>query len=89
MEKTKILIIEDDEDIREGVQLLLEGEGYEALGAASGQRGLALLDDTIDLVILDVMMPGLSGLETCAMLRQRSNVPVLLVTARSSEADKL
>ena len=57
-----ILIIEDDEDIREGVRILLEGEGYSVTEAESGRKGLELLSEEQDLVILDVMMPGMSGL---------------------------
>ena len=85
----KILIIEDDRDIREGVGVLLMGEDYEVLEAEDGARGLALLDDTCDLVILDVMMPGMSGIECCKEIRRRrSTVPILFLSAKSQEADK-
>lgn len=85
----KILIIEDDEDIREGVRILLEGEGYSVLEAENGRKGLELLGEEPDLVILDVMMPGMSGLKTCEEIRKVSFVPVLFLTARSQESDKL
>ena len=85
----KILIIEDDEDIREGVRILLEGEGYSVLEAENGRKGLELLAEEPDLVILDVMMPGMSGLKTCEEIRKVSFVPVLFLTARSQESDKL
>ena len=85
----KILIIEDDEDIREGVRILLEGEGYSVLEAENGRKGLELLGEEPDLVILDVMMPGMSGLKTCEEIRKGSFVPVLFLTARSQESDKL
>lgn len=62
---TRILLIEDDADIREGVRLLLSAEGYEIIEADCGAKGLEQLDESIDLVILDVMMPGISGLKTC------------------------
>lgn len=85
----KILIIEDDEDIREGVRILLEGEGYSVLEVENGRKGLELLGEEPDLVILDVMMPGMSGLKTCEEIRKGSFVPVLFLTARSQESDKL
>lgn len=73
----RILMIEDDEDIREGVRILLEGEGYEVLEAKNGREGLQLLAEGPDLVILDIMMPGMSGLKTCEEIRKISYVPVL------------
>ena len=80
MDEARILLIEDDPDIREGVRILLESEGYAVDEAADGETGLMLAGEETDLVILDVMMPGLSGL---------SNVPVLFLTARAQESDKL
>lgn len=85
----KILIVEDDADIREGVRILLEGEGYSVIEAENGRAGLSLLEQDPDLVILDVMMPGMSGLKTCEEIRRTSYVPVLFLTARSQESDKL
>lgn len=84
-----ILIVEDDADIREGVRILLESEDYCIREAENGRQGLELLDDTIDLVILDIMMPGISGLRTCEEIRKKSNVPVLFLTAKAQESDKL
>ena len=85
----KILIVEDDADIREGVRILLEGEGYSVSEAENGRKGLELLEEEPDLVILDVMMPGMSGLKTCEQIRKISYVPVLFLTAKSQESDKL
>ena len=82
----KILIVEDDADIREGVRILLEGEGYSVSEAENGRKGLELLKEETDLVILDVMMPGMSGLKTCEEIRKVSYVPVLFLTARSQES---
>lgn len=82
-------MIEDDKDIREGVRILLEGEGYSVSEAENGRKGLELLAEEPDLVILDVMMPGMSGLKTCEEIRKISYVPVLFLTARSQESDKL
>ena len=89
MHKGKILVVEDDSDIREGVRILLESEEYEVIEAENGVVGLKLLDETIDLVILDIMMPKLNGLKVCEEIRKTSNVPVLFLTAKSQESDKL
>lgn len=89
MRKGHVLIVEDDADIREGVRILLESENYIVTEAGNGRRGLELLDEGTDLVILDVMMPGMSGLRTCEEIRKVSNVPVLFLTAKAQESDKL
>lgn len=89
MKAGTVLIIEDDVDIREGVRILLESENYLVHEAENGRKGLSLLNEDIDLVILDVMMPEMSGLKTCEEIRKISYVPVLFLTAKSSESDKL
>ena len=86
MHKGKILVVEDDSDIREGVRILLESEEYEVIEAENGVVGLKLLDETIDL---DIMMPKLNCLKVCEEIRKTSNVPVLFLTAKSQESDKL
>lgn len=85
----QILIIEDDDDIREGIRILLEGEGYFIIEASNGIDGLKKIDQNIDLVILDIMMPGMSGLKTCEEIRKISYAPILFLTAKSKESDKL
>ena len=82
-----ILIVDDDAEIRELLELLLSGEGYAVRQAENGEAALAMLDAGIDLVILDVMMPGLSGYKTCARIRETSNVPILFLTARGKDTD--
>ncbi len=89
MEHPKILLIEDDEDIREGVRILLESENYRVAEAGNGRDGLKLLDQDTDLVILDVMLPGISGLRTCEEIRKTSFVPILFLTAKAQESDRL
>ena len=89
MSNERVLIIEDDPDIREGVRILLQSEDLIVLEAENGRKGLELLDDGFQLVILDIMMPGMSGLRTCEEIRKRSNVPVLFLTAKAQESDKL
>ena len=65
-----ILMIEDDADIREAVRILLGNENYMIIEAENGIRGLELMTESIDLVILDIMMPGISGLRTCEEIRK-------------------
>ncbi len=89
MSREKVLIIEDDPDIREGVRILLESENYQVSEAENGHMGLKCLEQDTDLVILDVMMPGMSGLLTCKEIRKSSNVPILFLTAKAQESDKL
>ncbi|MBE6042149.1 MAG: response regulator transcription factor, partial [Clostridiales bacterium] len=86
---SRILIIEDDADIRDGIRLMLESEGYEITCAGGGSEGLTKLDNDFDLVILDVMMPGMDGFRTCEMIRRVSTVPILFLTAKSSDSDKV
>ena len=84
-----ILIIEDDSDIREGIKILLEGEGFLVDEAGNGKEGLEKLSAKTNLVILDIMMPGISGLKVCEEIRKFSYVPILFLTAKSEESDKL
>lgn len=88
MDSKKILIVDDDPEIREVLRLLLTGEEYQVIEAEDGKVALEKLDDSIDLVILDVMMPGTSGYAACAEIRRQSTVPVLFLTAKSQDSDK-
>lgn len=89
MEKAEVLVIEDDADIREGVRILLESEGYSVKEAENGGTGLRNLSEDTSLVILDIMMPGMSGLRVCEEIRKKSYVPILFLTAKAQESDKL
>lgn len=89
MEAQKVLVVEDEADIREGIRILLAGENYIILEAENGEQALKKMNDEIDLVILDVMMPGMSGLRVCEELRKTYTVPVLFLTAKAQESDKL
>ncbi len=87
---TTILIVEDDNTVRETLALNLRAEGYEVLSADDGEAGLkAAREGKPDLVILDVMLPQLDGLTVCRILRRESEVPIVLLTARGTEADKI
>ena len=88
--KSQILIVDDDPDIRKVLSILLR-EDYAVAEAADGQAAVDYIEahpDT-DLVVLDVMMPGMDGFETCDRIRARSNVPILFLTAKSAEADRI
>ena len=89
MAEQTILIVEDDPDIRDGVRILLTGEGYRIREAENGLRALEMMGPEVDLVILDIMMPGMSGLRVCEEIRKNSTVPILFLTAKSQESDKL
>ena len=87
---SRILIIEDEESYRDAMSFMLDREGCAVAAAPDGEQGLAEFDrNGADLVLLDLMMPGLPGIEVCKALRQRSDVPVIMVTARDSEVDKV
>lgn len=89
MEQKKILIIEDEKEIREGIKLLLSCEEFVFTDAENGLQGLQKMSDDIDLVILDIMMPELDGLAVCKEIRKKYTVPILFLTAKALEADKL
>lgn len=89
MDAQTILVVDDDMDIREGIRILLRGENYAILEAGSGQEALERLCESVDLVILDIMMPGMSGLRVCEEIRKTFAVPILFLTAKAQESDKL
>lgn len=84
-----IMIVEDDADIREGIRILFKGENYNIHEVASGEECMEKFTEDIDLLILDIMMPGMSGLNVCEEIRKISNVPILFLTAKVQESDKL
>ena len=89
-ERSAVLIVDDDPDIRKVLYLLLR-ENYTVAEAAGGEEALRYMEGhpQTDLVVLDVMMPGMDGFETCDRIRAFSNVPILFLTAKSAEADRL
>lgn len=85
-----ILICDDDRDIRRALRIYLTGEGYRVLEAENGRQALEVLEGSkADLVLMDVMMPGLDGLAATMKLREGSSVPVILLTAKSEDTDKI
>lgn len=87
---TRILIVEDEAVLRETLEYSLARQGYEIVTAADGRTGLEKARRIkFDLVLLDLMLPGIEGLEVCRLIRQESNTPILILTAKSDEVDKV
>jgi two-component system response regulator RegX3 len=87
---TRVLVVEDEESFSDALSYVLRKEGFEVALAATGPAALDEYDRAgADLVLLDLMLPGLPGTEVCRQLRQRSNVPVIMLTAKDSEVDKV
>lgn len=86
----KILIVDDEKDIRKLVGIYLKRQGYQILEAENGKQAIDLVRENsdIDLIIMDIMMPEMSGTESCAVIREFSSVPVLFLTAKTQEPDK-
>ena len=90
MPKEKVLIVEDEKDLVKLLKYNLEKEGYRVLAAHDGEAGLALFrKEKPELVILDVMLPKLDGFEFCKIVRQESKVPILMLTAKTEEVDRI
>ena len=87
---TRILLVEDEESYRDPLTYQLTREGYDVVAAATGPEGLEVFArGGVDLVLLDVMLPGMSGVEVCRELRRTSSVPVIMLTAKDAEIDKV
>lgn len=86
----KILIVDDEKDIRKLVGIYLKRQGYQILEAENGKQAIDLVRENsdIDLIVMDIMMPEMSGTESCAVIREFSSVPVLFLTAKTQEPDK-
>ena len=87
----KILIVDDEKEIRDLVEIYLKGEGYKTVKAGDGEEALYALrnDPEIDLIILDVMMPKLNGIEACLKIREEREVPIIMLSAKSEDMDKI
>ncbi|HBO54841.1 response regulator transcription factor [Janibacter terrae] len=87
---TRILVVEDEVSFSDPLSYLLDKEGYDVEVAETGPDAISAFDaDGADLVLLDLMLPGLSGIDVCRAIRQRSNVPVIMLTAKDGEIDKV
>ena len=90
METNNILIVEDDKEIREGVQIYLQSQGYKVFQAADGIEGLEIIEkEDIHLAIVDIMMPRMDGIRMTMKLREKHDFPVIMLSAKSEEVDKI
>ena len=90
MDKGNILLVEDDKEIREGIEIFLKGQGYQVFQAADGVEGLEMLEkERIDLAVVDVMMPRMNGITMTVKLREKYDFPLIFLSAKSEEIDKI
>ena len=90
MPQINILVVDDEKEIAELVEIYLVSDGYKVYKAYNAEEGLKILsEEEIHLVLLDVMMPGMSGLEMCRKIRESSNIPVIMLSAKSEDLDKI
>lgn len=90
MEMNHVLVVEDDKEIREGVEIYLKSQGYEVFQAADGVEGLEVIEkEDIHLAIVDIMMPRMDGISMVVKLREKYDFPVIFLSAKSEEVDKI
>jgi len=87
---TRVLVVEDEPNLREPLVYLLQKEGYEVSEAEDGNKAISeFRSSNIDLILLDLMLPGISGNEVCRIIRAESQVPIIMITAKDTEIDKV
>ena len=90
MNKERILIVDDEKEIRDLIDIYLKGEGYETIKAENGEEALSILNNSdIDLIILDIMMPKMNGIEACLKIREEKEMPIIMLSAKSEDMDKI
>src|ERR1041385_453373 len=90
MSSARILVVDDDPQIRRVLRTALVAQGYEAIDARNGEEAIERLsEEKPDLIILDVNMPRMNGLEACRVIRSTSDIPIIMLTVRDAEADKI
>lgn len=90
MEKETILVVDDEKEIRDLVDIYLTNEGYKILKASNGLEALETLQvESVDLIILDIMMPNMDGMEACMKIRETRNMPIIMLSAKSEDLDKI
>lgn len=90
MAETNILIVDDEQEIADLVEIYLVSDGYKVFKAGNAQEGLDILEkEDIHLVLLDIMMPGMNGLEMCKKIRETNNIPIIMISAKSTDLDKI
>jgi len=90
MQETKILVVDDEKEIAELIEIYLVSDGYKVYKAYNAMDGLNILSkEDIKLVLLDIMMPGMDGLSMCKKIREKSNIPIIILSAKSTDLDKI
>lgn len=90
MEPTNILVVDDEREIAELVEIYLVSDGFRVLKASNAKEGFEVLENNdIQLVLLDIMMPGIDGLEMCKKIRETNNIPIIMLSAKSTDLDKI
>lgn len=85
-----ILIVDDEKEIRDLIEIYLKNEGYKVIKASNGEEALDILEkEKINLIVLDIMMPKIDGLEVCKKVREKLNIPILMLSAKSEDMDKI
>ena len=88
--ETNILVVDDEKEIAELVEIYLVSDGYKVFKASNAQEGLDILNkEDLHLVLLDIMMPGMDGMEMCRKIRETSNIPIIMLSAKSTDLDKI
>lgn len=86
----RILVVDDEKEIRDLIEIYLKNDGYEVIKASCGVEALEVVSkEDIDLLVLDIMMPGIDGMELCRLIRKNSNIPILMLSAKSENMDKI
>ncbi|HAT4158112.1 TPA: response regulator transcription factor, partial [Clostridium perfringens] len=89
-EKFNVLVVDDEKEIRDAIDIYLRGEGINVIKSGDGFEALEILDkEDIHLVVLDIMMPKLDGMRTCLKIRESRNIPIILLSAKSEDSDKI
>lgn len=92
MEEARILIVDDEKEIRDLVGIYLTNEGYQVVLAGTGMEALSIMKkegDSIDLIVLDIMMPVVNGIDACMEIRKKYNVPIIMLSAKAEDIDKI
>jgi len=90
MEKGRILIVDDEKDIRDLIEIYLKNEGYEVLKAGTGLEAIQMVEkEKVDLIILDIMMPVVNGIDACIKIREQHNTPIIMLSAKVEDIDKI
>jgi len=90
MDKETILVVDDEKEIRDLIGIYLDNDGYKVIKASNGVEALNILEkEDVDLIILDIMMPNMDGMEACMKIRQDKNMPIIMLSAKSEDMDKI